>query len=275
MSLSTEGESAEYPSLADTSSSFGGILRARHDRVPNNTPVRNVRFLDSPRAEYLRRKALERLEGAVDNSLKTPEPLPQAQITQTSRWTRIGEILHLIENGDHPEPVSTTSSTETPAEPETPVHFRTKSRSPTYSAANSPISFARFDPADPICSTPVAKYRFPAVSPTSDQEGPSRVPMSSPMSDSSLSVEVSSTWSTRYADEDGVVEVCSALEALWEYGSSSGEDTEDRGTPDDGSEEKETEFPEERRGSADLLPLKFKGYPRGVVEGELLLLLSS
>jgi hypothetical protein len=78
-------------------------------------------------------------------------------------------------------------------------------------------------------------------------------------------VEVSSTWSTRFADEDGIVEVCSALEALWEYGSSSEGEGE---VPSDDSEEKGTEYSGERRGSADLLPLKFKGYSRDVAEGE-------
>ena len=81
-----------------------------------------------------------------------------------------------------------------------------------------------------------------------------------------MSVEVSPIWSTRFADEDGIVEVCSALEALWEYGSSSEEEGE---IPSDDSEEKGTEYPGERRGSADLLPLKFKGYSRDVAEGKL------
>jgi hypothetical protein len=89
--------------------------------------------------------------------------------------------------------------------------------------------------------------------------------MPSPLSDTSLSVEVSSTWSTRFADEDGIVEVCSALEALWEYGSSSEGEGE---VSTDGTEEKGTEYSGERRGSADLLPLKFKGYSRDVAEGE-------
>ena len=89
--------------------------------------------------------------------------------------------------------------------------------------------------------------------------------MPSPLSDTSISVEVSSTWSTRFADEDEIVEVCSALEALWEYGSSSEEEGE---IPSDDSEEKGTEHPGERRGSADLLPLKFKGYSMDVAEGE-------
>jgi len=87
--------------------------------------------------------------------------------------------------------------------------------------------------------------------------------MPSPLSDSSRSVEVSSTWATRFADEDGIVEVCSALEALWEYGSSSEE-----GVLSDDSEGKSTEYLQERRGSADLLPLKFKGHSRDVAEGE-------
>jgi hypothetical protein len=81
-----------------------------------------------------------------------------------------------------------------------------------------------------------------------------------------MSVEVSPIWSTRFADEDGIVEVCSALEALWEYGSSSEEEGE---IPSDDSEEKGTEYPGERRGSADLLPLKFEGYSRDVAEGKL------
>jgi len=37
----------------------------------------------------------------------------------------------------------------------------------------------------------------------------------------------------------------------------------------DGSQEKEIEYSGERRGPADLLPLKFKGYSRDVAEGEL------
>lgn len=66
------------------------------------------------------------------------------------------------------------------------------------------------------------------------------------------------------------MEVCSALEALWEYGSSS-EDVaheEPADEPSDDSEEKGTEYSGERRGSADLLPLKFKGYPKEVGEGK-------
>jgi hypothetical protein len=82
-------------------------------------------------------------------------------------------------------------------------------------------------------------------------------------------VEVSSTWSTRFADDDGIVEVCSALEALWEYGSSSEDEVKEGEVPIDDSEEKGTECSGERRGSADLLPLKFKGYSRDVAEGEL------
>ena len=245
--------------MADTSSSFGGILRARHDRVPHNTPIQNVRFLDSPRPEYLRRKAQEQLQGPVDDR-RTPEPLPRPLITQNSRWTRLGEILHLIENEDRPELGATS-----PIEPSTPPPFRS-ARSAKYSAASSPISFARFDPPDPICSTPLPKYRFPPISPSSDQSTPGPIP--SPLSDTSLSVEVSSTWSTRFADEDGIVEVCSALEALWEYGSSSEGEGGDGEVPSDDSEEKGTEYSGERRGSGDLLPLKFKGYSRDVAEGE-------
>jgi hypothetical protein len=255
-STSTEGDSIELPSMANTSSSFGGILRARHGRVPHNTPVQNVRFLDSPRTEYLRRKAQEQLRGPIDDR-RAPEPLPPAQITQSSRWTRLGEILHLIENEDHPE-----ADVTAPDEPSTPP-FTRASRLSKYSAASSPISFARFDPPDPICSTPLPKYRFPPISPSSDHSTPG--PTSSPLCDTSISVEVSSTWSTRFADEDGIVEVCSALEALWEYGSSSEGEGE---VPSDDSEEKGTEYSGERRGSADLLPLKFKGYSRDVAEGE-------
>jgi hypothetical protein len=81
-------------------------------------------------------------------------------------------------------------------------------------------------------------------------------------------VEVSSTWSTRFADEDGIVEVCSALEALWEYGSSSEGGVGEGEVTSDDSKEKRIEYPGERRGSADLLPLKFKGYSRDVAEGE-------
>jgi hypothetical protein len=88
------------------------------------------------------------------------------------------------------------------------------------------------------------------------------------MSDSSLSVEVSSTWSTRYADDDGIVEVCSALEALWEYGSSSEDEAVNGISPSDESEQKGTAYSGERRGSADLLPLKFKGQAKEVAEGE-------
>lgn len=253
-SKSTEGDSVELPSMVDTSSSFGGILRARHGRVPHNTPVQNVRFLDSPRTEYLRRKAQERLQAPIDDR-RTPEPLPRALITQSSRWTRLGEILHLIGNEDRLE-----SEVKAPVEPSTPPLVRSAGSS-RYSAASSPISFARFDPPDPICSTPLPRRRSTAISPSTDQSTPGPTP--SPLSDSSLSVDVSSTWSTRFADEDGIVEVCSALEALWEYGSSSEE-----GVPSDGSEEKGTEYSGERRGSADLLPLKFKGHSKDVVEGE-------
>jgi hypothetical protein len=254
-SISTEGNSIELPSMANTSSSFGGILRARHDRVPQNTPVQNVRFLDSPRTEYLRRKSQEQLQGPIDDR-RTPEPLPPAQITQSSRWTRLGEILHLIENGDKPEiEVAALIEASTPS--------ATRTSRSKYSAASSPISFARFDPPDPICSTPLPKYRFPPVSPSSDYSTPG--PKPSRLSETSMSVEVSSTWSIRFADDDGIVEVCSALEALWEYGSSSEGEGE---VPSDDSEEKGTEYSGERRGSADLLPLKFKGYSKDVAEGE-------
>jgi hypothetical protein len=130
--------------MANTSSSFGGILRARHDRVPHNTPVQNVRFLDSPRTEYLRRKAQEQVRGPIDDR-RTPEPLPPAQITQSSRWTRLGEILHLIENEDRHE-----SDVAPLIEPSTPPLARS-ARSSKYSTASSPISFARFDPpAQPL-----------------------------------------------------------------------------------------------------------------------------
>jgi hypothetical protein len=257
-STSTEGGSIELPSIANTSSSFGGILRARHGRVPHNTPVQNVRFLDSPRTEYLRRKAQEQLQGPIDDR-RTPEPLPRAQITQTSRWTRLGEILHLIENEDRPELHAPTP------QPSTRPLIRS-ARPSRYSAANSPIMFARFDPPDPICSTPLPKYRFPQISPSPNQSTPG--PMPSPLSDSSLSMEVSSAWSTRFADEDGIVEICSALEALWEYGSSSEGKVGAGEVPSDDSEEKGTEYSGERRGSAELLPLKFKGYSRDVAEGE-------
>lgn len=81
-------------------------------------------------------------------------------------------------------------------------------------------------------------------------------------------MRIASTWSTQFADGDGIVEVCSALEALWEYGSSSEGEGGDGEVPSDDSEEKRTECEGERRGSADLLPLKFKGYSRDVAEGE-------
>jgi hypothetical protein len=93
----------------------------------------------------------------------------------------------------------------------------------------------------------------------------------------------SSAWSERFADEDGVVEVCSALEALWEYGSSSEEEGlsmvisigpesaeagQDIRSTTPASDCRPAQAGE-RRGSADLLPLKFKGYPKEVIEGEL------
>lgn len=288
----------EYPSYVDTSSSMGGILRARHSRVPNNTPVQNVRFLDSPRTEYLRRKAREGLDQDRHPAMMadTPEPLPPPQITQSSRWSRLGNILNIMENENRDQIAESEAGSmistlpETPVDPTTPVHPRARYKSTSYSASNSPISFARFDPPEPICSTPLRKYRFPVAKlyPEESFEGRSSDPLNSPLSSSDLSVVSSPAWSRRFADEDEVVEVCTALEALWEYGSSSEEEggmqtqaeavgTEQVTHPDPGAGvetgQKKIEFPGDRRGSADLLPLKFKGYPKEIVEGEPFMLI--
>jgi hypothetical protein len=287
----------EYPSYVDTSSSLGGILRARHSRVPNNTPVQTVRFLDSPRTEYLRRKARERLEEHQHPVLmnNTPEPLPPAQITQSSRLARLGNILNIMENeqadgndindSDSEAGSVVLTSPKTPHTPTTPNYPRSQHRT-NFSSSDSPISFARFDPPDPICSTPLRKYRFPTTTPSPGEisgQSPSD-PLCSPLSSSDVSVVSSPAWSRRFADDDEVVEVCTALEALWEYGSSSEEDAEIHpqlslkgkreamqieGEASEEPNQKKIEFPGDRRGSADLLPLKYKGYPREVVEGEL------
>jgi hypothetical protein len=225
----------------------------------------------------------------------TPEPLPPAQITQSSRWARLGNILnnmeneqangHDINNSDSEAGSVILTSPKTPHTPTTPNYPRSQHR-PNCSSSDSPISFARFDPLDPICSTPLRKYRFPTTTPFPgdiSRQSPSD-PLYSPLSGSDLSVVSSPAWSRRFADEDEVVEVCTALEALWEYGSSSEEDADiqhqagsegrsgsmqiQTGASVEAGQEK-SEFPGDRRGSADLLPLKYKGYPREVVEGEL------
>jgi len=76
-------------------------------------------------------------------------------------------------------------------------------------------------------------------------------------------------------DDQGeeTLEDCSALEALLEYGSSSDGDGEDEGKLDStgafGVKEREhAEGAGSRRGSADLLPLKFKGLSMKVDEGK-------
>jgi len=221
----------------------------------------------------------------------TPEPLPPPQITQSSRWARLGNILNIMENENRDQIAESEAGSmvstppETPVDPTTPVDLRVKRKSTNYSASNSPISFARFDPPEPICSTPLRRYRFPAATPSPEQtfERSLSDPLNSPLSGSDLSVVSSPAWSRRFADEDEVVEVCTVLEALWEYGSSSEEEAEMEteaevveikqvtySDPGAGVEsgQKKIEFPGDRRGSADLLPLKFKGYPKEIVEGE-------
>ena len=221
----------------------------------------------------------------------TPEPLLPPQITQSSRWARLGNILNIMENENRDQVAGSEAGSmistppETPVDPTTPVRPRARYKSTSYSSSNSPISFARFDPPVPICSTPLRKYRFPTATPSSETTFDRSLsdPLNSPLSGSDLSVVSSPAWSRRFADEDEVVEVCTALEALWEYGSSSeeeaGMETEaevvdikqvTHSDPGAGVEswKKKIEFPGDRRGSADLLPLKFKGYPKEIVEGE-------
>jgi hypothetical protein len=226
---------------------------------------------------------------------KTPEPLPPAQITQSSRWARLGNILNIMENEQANGPDINESDSEagsviltspkTPHTPTNPNYPRSQHRT-NVSSSDSPISFARFDPPDPICSTPLRKYRFPTTSPSPGDilHQSTSDPLYSPLSGSDLSVVSSPAWSRRFADENEVVEVCTALEALWEYGSSSEEDADIQPQPasEGGSGpmqiqtgasvepgQEKGEFPGDRRGSADLLPLKYKGYPRDVIEGEL------
>jgi hypothetical protein len=294
--INTTDDSIEYPSYLDSSSGIGGILRSRNSRAPPNTPTLTVHFDESPRARYIRRKALERA-----SSTPPPSSLPDAKFNSGRRWNRLAKIMNALDPQDRspesdPAEISSDSAYASPASfiesslPDTPGKsdvFR------TFSSSDSPISFARFDNPEPLCSTPLPKFRFPlppnryhsarwthaaSISPSSRGNT-----SSGPDGDASTQ-----TWSKQYEEEGDaeVVEECSALEALLEYGSSSeGEEesgmavyeesfmtTQDKGRELLGgkgnSRECEAEGSGSRRGSADLLPLKFKGLSVDVDEGE-------
>jgi hypothetical protein len=280
----TNDGSFEFPSYIDTSSSVGGILRARNSRAPPNTPFPTVRFEESPRAAYIRRKAIESVSSAQATS-----SLPGARYNASRRWARLGKIMERLdrhgnssegEPDDGEENVSSRYASPTsfndPPFPETPAKIIA---SRTFSSSDSPISFARFDPPDPICSTPLAKFRFP-LPPNRHSSQTDRSPLalapSPDTSSSGLSGDVSSqSWSRRYMSDEGegeeTLEDCSALEALLEYGSST--DGEDEGKLDstgafDMKAGEHAVGAGSRRGSADLLPLKFKGLSMKVDEGK-------
>lgn len=210
-STSTD-QSAEYPSQVDTSCSDGprGILRARNTRVPPNTPTPIVRFADTwltgIKTPVSQKKDLE---------LERADILPPAQLSGGTRWKRLGAILGAVSV----ERITTSQSAvhDWPS-PTTPVRH-TKS-------SDSPISFARFDRDEHITtSTPLRRTQHPVGS-----------TLPTPETSTSESDTASSTpslvparpvhWSRRFSDEEAVFEPCSAIEALWEYGSSDGGDSE-------------------------------------------------
>lgn len=294
--LNTTDEGIEYPSYLDSSSGVGGILRSRNSRAPPNTPTLTVHFDESPRARYLRRKALERT-----SSNPLPSSLPDAKFNSGRRWNRLAKIMNALDPQDSSlesdsAEVSTDSAYASPTsliEPSLPDTPGKSDISRTFSSSDSPISFARFDTPEPLCSTPLPKFRFPLPPNRYHSARWTHAASISPSSRGNTSSDrdgdaSTQSWSRRYEEEGDaeVVEECSALEALLEYGSSSesGEDsgmavyeescmiTQDKGrdlsSGKGNAREWEATGPGSRRGSADLLPLKFKGLSVDVDEGE-------
>lgn len=307
--ISSSLQTPEYPSLAytdpDSGSDIKGILRARNNRAPPNTPSPTVRFVD-PWLTPIRNLANQPQSKVRD----TEDSLPAAQISGGPRWKRLGAILGAI---DHHQAEGSNTSGINSHDGIDPLDISTTDTAVTTAfSSDSPISFARFDTGDLISSTPLRRPRRPASHPrlfpthstyltthfASPFDHTARSPSSPPSPSPSPLLSPDSVWSTKSAEDDAVVENCSALEALWEYGSEGSDEpdhqsegeyhvspkvhigmnpsapisptTPNNPTPSDpavivcGSSGIEI-----RRGSGELLPLKYTGrVARTIEEGE-------
>lgn len=298
-------QNPEYPSLAyidpDSSSDIKGILRARNSRAPPNTPYPTVRFVD-PWLTSIRNKS-KQPKADVDVSTED-DSLPAAQISGEPRWKRLGAILGAIDRGLPEDPDSFIDTDISHDVGNDPLDISATDTAITTSfSSDSPICFARFDTANMISSTPLRKPRTLHSLASPFLTPPKRAPRDRTHSSSSLSPSSSCLLSPGPNEEEATVENCSALEGLWEYGSSDGSEAAGPISADEEqqhtSKDLDGDVPSRpisphtpqnpplahspvvnmgssglgvRRGSGELLPLKYTGRVAHKIEdGKLLL----
>lgn len=214
--------SFKYPSQADIDTSdlgVRGILRPLNDRVPPNTPVPTVRFADSFLTPIKGKKRYGKTRSPVPRPAEG-DILPAAQISGGPRWKRLGAILSAVD-----EDASYTPSRRLDSD-KTEEAVSSCSMSVTASSSDSPICFARFDPSEVASSTPLPRRRPLDCSPPSIDSPYSSSRADSSITEANASAAENTTGSTGGEfGEEAIFEGCSALEALWEYGSSDGEDS--------------------------------------------------